>query len=243
MSFESISTFLYRRLPGFVYPVLRTETLSLKLNSKYAVASVSDVFCHPFYWQLYSEMKSRPVNVIDMGAHLGHFDLLVETCSKAKFGVDSGETRYFVFEQNPKLQRALRQNLNELDAMIFPHLLGTPSGTGVLYVNSRNFLTSSRLRSSGHPRGVEVSFANLAEVLPAGSLDIVKIDIEGGEYELIAEQPEFLERTNLLLIEAHQEKQSVRQSMMQAFHSAGLSQCGETVVANGQDLMMFRRTE
>jgi len=100
----SFSSFLYRRLSRWItceFELDGANQSKIALKNKYEVASFKDVFCHPFYWQVFQWVKTPPKLVVDCGAHCGHFSLLADLCFASKFS--SSDTRYLLIEPNPYL--------------------------------------------------------------------------------------------------------------------------------------------
>jgi FkbM family methyltransferase len=205
--------FLYRRLCRWISCDLRLPfRVRLSLASKYDVASFQDVFCHPFYWQVFTWLNEPPRLVVDCGANCGHFTALVETCVRVKFG--RSDTRYLLVEPNPASRPILERNLRDAGVAgrhhVLTALLGSKSGSGTLWVHPKNYLASSLARLEG-ARPHTVPFVDLAAHLPE-TVDLLKMDIEGGEYAFARENPDVLERTRLLLTEIHDAPARERES-------------------------------
>lgn len=70
----SIPFFLYRRLSRWITCEFKLKKHSkIALKNKYEIASFKDVFCHPFYWQVFHWVHEPPKLVVDCGAHCSHF--------------------------------------------------------------------------------------------------------------------------------------------------------------------------
>jgi hypothetical protein len=99
----SIPFFLYRRLGRWITCEfnLFEHQFKISLSNKYEVASFQDVFCHPFYWQMFRWLDKPPKLIVDCGGHCGHFSILADICIRSKF--DSSNTEYILVEPNPHL--------------------------------------------------------------------------------------------------------------------------------------------
>jgi hypothetical protein len=96
---RAFSAFLYPRLVSWITcEVLSLGRQTLALDSKYQTNSLEDVFCHPFYWQLFGWLPRATELILDLGAQCGHFSLLAEPA-------------YILIEPNPKLVKVIRRNL------------------------------------------------------------------------------------------------------------------------------------
>jgi FkbM family methyltransferase len=202
------SGFLYRRLASLipcVFPGVGSGNLALK--SKWEVASARDVFFSVHYWRLGSTLKTPPKVVVDLGAHCGHFLVLMHLLVNELFGQDVAE--YFAVEANPALVGIAKRTV--LDAgmdgrvKIFNALAGKKSGEGILNLQRHNLLTGTVEQASGQVTSqAEIPYLDLGSMLPAdASIDVLKIDIEGSERDLIAEQPDFIRRASQLVVELH----------------------------------------
>src|SRR5437016_11609727 len=106
----SFASFLYRRLARWITcEFLLWDNAKIALQSKYEVSSFQDVYCNPFYWQMFQVLEQPPSLVVDCGAHCGHFTILAEQCIRARFG--STDTRYILIEPNPALLPVIRKNM------------------------------------------------------------------------------------------------------------------------------------
>lgn len=64
-------SFLYRRLARWITcEVKLLGQHPLALDNKFQVNSLQDVFCHPFYWQLYNWLLEPPQQVVDLESSL-----------------------------------------------------------------------------------------------------------------------------------------------------------------------------
>jgi len=241
----SISSFLYRRLARFVTCEILLPGGKVSLCSKHDVNSFRDVFCHPFYWQLYSMLDQEPVSIVDCGGHLGHFCILAEQCIKTKF--NRSLVRYTVVEPNPALLKMLQRNLTvagiSRQSNIVQGMLGEKTrGEGELWTNDANFLSSSANRKIGH-RVRKVPWVSLEEITPKTIIDVLKIDIEGAEYGLVPRIQLLLKRTRILLIELHDNDLSEIEKVKMEFVNAGLSQFGDEIIHGEHRLVAYKRTQ
>jgi FkbM family methyltransferase len=119
-----------------------------------------------------------------------------------------GEGRVLAFEPNPAARAQLEANLalNHLDnALVVPAAAGAAPGETVLHVPATPDPSFSSLEagrfSEGEPIPVPLTTVD-AEVEKAGlEPAVVKIDVEGGELQVVAGMSRVLERTPLLIVE------------------------------------------
>ncbi|MEJ0036287.1 MAG: FkbM family methyltransferase [Gammaproteobacteria bacterium] len=239
----NISFFLYRRLCRWITCDLRLPfQSSVSLSTKYDVGSFQDVFCHPYYWQVFSWLREPPKLVVDCGANCGHFAILMDTCVRVRFG--RSETQYVLVEPNPALRPILERNLRNAGlvdrASIISGLLGPKSGSSTLWIHPKNFLASSMTRFAGATPHV-VPFVDLVPHLGGSHIDIMKVDIEGGEYPFVRENADVLARTGMLMMEIHDATVEARATMFGSIQASGLLPMGHDVNTDGLWLRAWER--
>ena len=128
------------------------------------------------------ELLTRAVpaggTAVDAGAHIGYLTVHLARAV-------GPEGRVFAFEPEPDARRALTRNLqrNEVAGRVtvLPHALGAAAGRAVLHVGGGGE-TSSLASVPGERATAEVEVVALDEVLPQSQrVDVVKLDLEGGE--------------------------------------------------------------
>ncbi|UJB69825.1 hypothetical protein HRE53_01090 [Acaryochloris sp. 'Moss Beach'] len=159
----NIPFFLYRRLsPWITCEFNFSENSKVSLDNKFAVASFKDVFCHPFYWQVFQYIQKPPQLIVDCGAHCGHFSVLTNTCIQSKF--DNVQSEYLLVEPNPYLQDILQKTISNAgfatNAQIYQGLLGKKSGNETLWINPKNYLATS-LKQNSKAKPHVIDYLNL----------------------------------------------------------------------------------
>jgi FkbM family methyltransferase len=237
------NAFLYRRFSQWITCELRILFDSkIKLTSKYELASFNDVFCHPFYWQVFKYLEKQPQLIVDCGAHCGHFTILSEICIRTKFGAVN--TEYILVEPNPFLIPIIEKNLKDADiyerADIKQGLLGSKSGQDTLWINKKNYLTAS-LQTQKNSNAYQVNYIDLLKVVGDRSIDLIKIDIEGGEYDFIPANLRLLSQTNLVFIEIHSETEQMQNELYKSLESVGLQIADKPIKNEHHQLLIFQR--
>jgi len=244
----SLPSFLYRRLARFVTCVFQVPSGSIALSDKFLQASFKDVFVHPFYWQVAAFLPRRPLGlVLDCGAHCGHFTaLLCHTASCLE--IESKNARFILVEPNrwllPRIAHTLAGfNLTDR-ARVVRGLLGPKQGSGTLMANPNNPLMggTDAYMAGTDKGGQQVDFINLDSIVPAGEpIDVMKVDIEGGEYALFREQGDILKRVGLLVIELHPRQGEDMNALLRIVADAGLEPVMPAWPERGQLLQIFKR--
>ncbi|NJL11487.1 MAG: FkbM family methyltransferase [Calothrix sp. SM1_7_51] len=170
------------------------------MQNKYEVASFKDVFCHPFYWQVFRWIEHPPKLVVDCGSHCSHFAILADICFNSKFGTT--DTKYILIEPNPYLIPVIHKNVKQTGIAnrveIKQALLGKNSGDGELWINHNNFLATG-LQPNHDSKSSRIPYLNLLDIIGNETIDLMKIDIEGGEFEFINENISLFKKVNLIL--------------------------------------------
>ena len=144
---------------------------------------------------------TRDSVVVDAGAHRGEFSAEIIR----RFGCQC-----HLVEANPKLVKTLIVARAE---SITAAALDARDGRGMLHV-SENPEATGLFDAGSASIGVEVetiSLATLMQRLGIAKIDILKLDIEGAEFDLIASTPDqILQRINQITVEFHDFKPAFR---------------------------------
>jgi FkbM family methyltransferase len=139
----------------------------------------------------------------DVGAHLGVFSAF---CGQVT------DSAIVAVEAHPETARSLEDNLanNGVDATVFPLALSSTSGVVDLDVTDTTAGGAGRLSSESERETVEVATTTGAKLVEDHGLPeptVVKIDVEGAEYDVITGMAELLRsnRCRLLYVEVHPE--------------------------------------
>jgi FkbM family methyltransferase len=127
----------------------------------------------------YRGLKYQDSVVLDIGSHGGFF---------ARYALSQGAERVTGYEPDPDNFNLARQNLAGMPCVLYNAAVTSQSlaSTGVvkLYSNSGSNRGSHSLFIKGGRTAIDVHAVSFEEVLAKEQYDIVKIDIEGGEYAL-----------------------------------------------------------
>jgi FkbM family methyltransferase len=242
------SGFLYRRLAPVFPCVFRGIGGGLALRDKYQVASAMDVFFSANYWRIYDFLDAPPRLVVDLGAHCGHFVVLCHILTAERFGSD--KAHYICVEPMSKFVRSMKRTMKEVGisdrVKIIRGVVGKAQGTTAIYAPGTNLLiasTDGAEHDVSRTRLEEADYLDLNKLLPANSqIDILKIDIEGAEYELLQNFPEVFQKAKILCIELHraQEKQS---EFFRVISSIGIETASNAIQRSGYEekMCLFRR--
>jgi FkbM family methyltransferase len=236
--------FLYRRLAGIMPCALPgVAGGSLLLRNKWQVASLRDVFLSSHYWRLFDHLDRAPSLVVDLGGHCGHFVVLCELVLEERFGPSA--TRYLIVEGLSELIDGIQTTLADTGlaprSTVLHGLVGRREGSATLRSGPSNLLETSAVMQHGERRGVEVPYLDLLRHIPDQTpIDILKVDIEGSEYDLVASYPTLLERTRLVAMEIHDVGQPIT-NVLGALEAAGLEACLPHIRKGPNLLVLFKR--
>ena len=139
-------------------------------------------------------------NAIDIGCHEGEIlDYFLKYAP-------SGE--HFAFEPLPHLYKSLKSKYTK-KAHIYPHALSDREGTTTFqYVKSNPAYSGIKKRKYDRPseeiEEITVDQTRLDEMIPEDvRIDLIKIDVEGGEFLVLSGSKRILKRDKPLLIFEH----------------------------------------
>ena len=241
---NSLSGFLYRRLARWITcEVHLLGKHRLSLDSKYQTNSLQDVFCHPFYWKVFGWLTQPPELVVDLGAHCGHFSMLADTCFRLQF--PDARPEYLLIEPNPELVEIIKRNLQR-SGLCPQHRVqqglvgGQRTGSATLWVSPRNYLSASLTKGS-KPNGIQAEYIDLEKLAGNRRIDLLKIDIEGAEFEFVEHYGETLKRVQALMIEIHTASEAQHSNLFSQLQNAGLRLHSPVMGNNEYSLAMFQR--
>lgn len=160
--------------------------------------------------QVLDEMLGPSPLVLDIGAYKGDFFSCILTMRP--------DARVHAFEPIPRRARKLAKAFNTIDAVtIHPVALGKANTTARLHVARANTL-SSLLQATCDGRNrygkrleeidtVDVpvrrlaDYIKFADILNENSADLIKIDVQGGELDVLLGAGEMLSSTRIVVIE------------------------------------------
>lgn len=137
--------------------------------------------------------------VLDIGANVGLW---------TKYILSRNARKVYCFEPNRKALSHLKYGLrNDKNATIVEKAVYKENATLKFYINEENSLTSSVLPESGHSPSYDVdaiSLENAINLTGEDRIDLVKIDIEGAEFDIIENlSQDVFDRIDSFLIEYH----------------------------------------
>ena len=159
------------------------------------------VWLHQDYWHPVVRSSRR---TLDIGANIG--------AAAIWFAGLNADVEIACVEPDPRNVELLRENLelNRIEAAVFQAAVSDTSGEGTLGISADTGWSAledpSRNARSGSQQSITVRTMSVTEILDSlrwPTVDLVKIDIEGGEYRLLASGADWLPRVGAVLMELH----------------------------------------
>jgi len=127
--------------------------------------------------RLFKSLLTEDANVVDVGAHIGYYTIIA--ANKSKSG------KVWAFEPEPNNYEALVENIKlnkAVNVKTFQKAVGKENGRSPLFVPGTFSGECSLVHKSNRPnKVVDVEVVALDSILAGEKIDIIKIDVEGGE--------------------------------------------------------------
>ncbi len=148
-------------------------------------------------YQLIRRFAHRKLKIIvDIGAGFGDFSIMAAKIHK--------EAIVYAFEPNPKLYKLLINNIKRsglLNIKTYPYAVGRDKE---LFLNTGTEYTQSSMYNSDSTKKIRVKSVTFDSISPGNSIDFLKMDCEGGEYEIIKSLSLYqIQRIKYLSMEYH----------------------------------------
>ena len=135
--------------------------------------------------------KTRPVTILDLGANIGLFSIWAR-----KFFPDA---IIHAYEPNPRILRYALQNTASLDVQVVASAVGSTSGLTHIHDAGECRRAYTSRSSTG-----DIEITSLAQIVRriGGRVDLMKLDIEGAEWELF-DDPCSFDGVDIIRMEYH----------------------------------------
>jgi FkbM family methyltransferase len=173
----------------------RLLNLPVRLNTDDAVV-IRGIFADREYSTELIQGEIR--RVIDLGANCGFALAYLSACFP--------HASFACIEPDPRnlIQLAKNIELNQLPATVFAAGVGATNGYFRLQINSEN--PSCNQITEESTQGIAVAVLTLDDILAQmnwESVDLIKMDIEGMEYDLVTKSGKMLQKAKYILFELH----------------------------------------
>lgn len=180
--------------------------LACPIDAQENLLSFGEVFCEREYDSLLSAIPA-PRRWLDVGAHAGYFSLFLATHAQG-----AGEWEALLVEPDPRLRGTIERGITQAGlkgrARLLPAAIG--AGNGPVAFSLRDGMVSSIDPAAGDAvRRVQVPIASAAEIVAQfpPPYDLVKVDIEGAEYDFVRHYGELCRGARAMVVEWHAESE------------------------------------
>jgi FkbM family methyltransferase len=151
-------------------------------------------FKNIFYDDCYGlqHIEGRVDSILDIGSNLGFFSL----AARSRFP----NARIHSYEPNPQIQGHLLNNTQGLSILVHPEAVGASEGWINLKVDGGSLFARAEASEKGNIKRTSITDA-ITKL--GGTVDLLKLDCEGGEWDLFA-KPDIWKQINRLTMEYHQ---------------------------------------
>lgn len=134
-------------------------------------------------------LRKAPATVLDVGANIGMFSMMA--------GALFPNARIHAYEPNPRIHSYVSSNVAQVGATLFPEAVGAETGT-VQMCNSGDS------RSGFTTAGGDIRVTAIADAVQrlGGSVDLLKLDCEGAEWEIF-KHPKIFKNIAAIRMEYH----------------------------------------
>lgn len=177
--------------------------VKLTINNMADWVVFGDVFLNREYDLNLTNKKDRPAVIVDLGANVGYFSLLVaHECMKVgqAFNILAFEGNYGTYTELCK--RTGHIGFSGISPCY--GLVGKKLGSA--FMTNDPFHGANHIDETikEHSLYAPTPYLNLDEYFILDeSIDLLKCDIEGSEHDLVREYPELLRRTDTVIMEIH----------------------------------------
>lgn len=130
------------------------------------------------------DLKKEPMIIVDLGSNVG--------ASVVYFAVRYPNARIIAVEADPVTANALRQNAQQFSNIsVLNYAIAGTDGSLTFYVHPSSRMSSSLVQRTPEQESIEVparTFASLLAQEKITTVDLLKFDIEGAEYEAFKQQ-------------------------------------------------------
>lgn len=201
------------------------QVIPLTIPEQCGISDIVNIWLDDEYGLL--EMHSRPRTILDCGANIGLFSLWARHCYR--------DARIVSLEPNSRIYETCQSNLASCDVDLRMQAVGVKNGRANVLDGSDSRLASCAFSACGSV--AVVSLRGILEEL--GDVDLVKLDIEGGEWPIIYHS-DCLRMVPFVRMEYHLVDGYSTSALVARFEELGF-QCKRLVANNGFGIAHFDR--
>ena len=195
------------KICGYTFKINIGRGLVCPVFHPSATCSLEEIFFENEYQSAFQEI-SLPNKWLDLGCHYGYFSLYLAWLH-AGANPNSRPYRAFLIDADSRVGRGIANliKLNNLDANISYMHGAISEGAGSVSFKENLVMSSSLSALDESSEGVLIKVPIADQTLIMRQLappyDLVKIDVEGAEYDFLLSYKDILSSTSALIIEWH----------------------------------------
>ena len=187
----------------FGFEIIVGQALVAPLPYKESYDSFSEIFLQNEYFDLLQGIE-LPHKWLDIGCHMGYFSLFLERLRRLS-GITKKSSALLIDADSRSKTAASRliERNNLSNNWIYKHgAIGKTKDSITFYEN--DYMSSTTLKGTdGIPVQVDICKEQDIKLTLNGNYDLVKVDIEGSEWEFLEYYKGILENTRYLILEWH----------------------------------------
>lgn len=219
---------------------LKLEVPNVRKN-RTTILSIEEIFGREIYFTPFSNKEKA---IVDLGAQAGIYSLYIAYCVKNK------NARIYSFEPDPDNFKQLCKNIeiNKLKEIITPFKKAVAKDNGKLffYTSNQSSRSSSlfNIKMSGSKVMVDsISLQSLFKMLKLNRCDVLKVDIEGAEYEVFYNSPtEIVKKIDNICMECH-DLSNIKENYNKGGMKKFLQNNGFEIVNDKEEIIIARNVK
>lgn len=165
---------LFGRKPVPLRLVYNGRTFVFNVRDGADIAVLKEVFVDGEYDM---RLRDAPKKIIDIGSHVG--------ASAAFFVCKYPGATITAYEPDPENFALLVENMKQFsNVMCTSAAVSSSSGEVSFFRNTESSISSSLMSRGGKEEKITVSSVSIRSILQEKDIDVIKFDIEGGEYDV-----------------------------------------------------------
>lgn len=157
------------------------------------------------------KLKQSPRTILDIGANIGLFSLWAAGCFP--------DATIHAYEPNPRIVPFTQRNLKPVNVQLFAEAVSAQAGFAAILDEDESRLCSL---TTGVTTGIPVTAFKQAIERLGGTVDLLKLDCEGAEWEIF-QDPEPFQHINTIRMEYHLTGDRTLQDVQQIARELGFT--------------------
>tara|TARA_B100001093_G_C26860251_1_gene1029780 strand:+ start:14555 stop:15364 length:810 start_codon:yes stop_codon:yes gene_type:complete len=194
----------HRYFKDFRFEIPLENGLACPIVKREDLVCFSEIFVEKEYDEFFRQLP-MPKTWLDIGCNCGHFSLwLVHLLQKYQIQ----DYKAFMLDPDPaqtsSIESVLKRNHLEANITYLPKAVSSETGKIKFIQRDFMFSTLAKVHSDTNDAAILVDVMDEKEMLTLfDSIDLIKLDIEGAEFDFISNYRQVLHKTKYLIMEWH----------------------------------------